>query len=142
VYKTASKENDMTAPDTPIEKLTRIFIKMRDAKAKLAAEFKEEETKLTAQMDQVKAALLDYCKEHEVESVRTASGLVYRSMKTRYWTSDWESMGKFVVENNLPEFLEKRLNQTVVKTFLEDNPETVPPGINTTSEYTITVRKS
>jgi hypothetical protein len=30
----------------------------------------------------------------------------------------------------------------VVKTFLEDNPETVPPGINTTSEYTITVRKS
>jgi hypothetical protein len=54
----------MTAPDTPIEKLTRIFIKMRDAKAKLSAEFKEEEAKLVAQMDQIKAVLLDYCKEH------------------------------------------------------------------------------
>jgi len=67
--------------DTPIEKLTRVYIKMRDAKAKLAAEFKEKEYSLNAQMDQVKAALLDYCKEHEVESVRTASGLVYRSKK-------------------------------------------------------------
>ena len=128
--------------DTPIEKLTRVFIKMRDAKAQLAAEFKEKEAALTSQMDQVKAALLDYCKEHEVESVRTASGLVYRSMKTRYWTSDWEAMHRFVVENNVPEFLEKRLNQTIVKSFLEENPETVPPGINADSEYTITVRKA
>jgi len=128
--------------DTPIEKLTRVYIKMRDAKAKLAAEFKEKEYSLNAQMDQVKAALLDYCKEHEVESVRTTSGLVYRSKKTRYWTSDWEAMHRFVVENNVPEFLEKRLNQTVVKTFLEENPETVPPGINADSEYTITVRKA
>jgi alpha-galactosidase/6-phospho-beta-glucosidase family protein len=128
--------------DTPIEKLTRVYIKMRDAKAKLAAEFKEKEGSLNAQMDQVKAALLDYCKEHEVESVRTTSGLVYRSKKTRYWTSDWEAMHRFVVENNVPEFLEKRLNQTVVKTFLEENPETVPPGINADSEYTITVRKA
>jgi hypothetical protein len=128
--------------DTPIEKLTRVYIKMRDAKAKLAAEFKEKEDSLNAQMDQVKAALLDYCKEHEVESVRTASGLVYRSKKTRYWTSDWEAMHRFVVEHNVPEFLEKRLNQTVVKTFLEENPETVPPGINADSEYTITVRKA
>ncbi len=128
--------------DTPIEKLTRVYIKMRDAKAKLAAEFKEKETELNTQMDQVKAALLDYCKEHEVESVRTASGLVYRSMRTRYWTSDWEAMHRFVVDNNVPEFLEKRLNQTVVKSFLEENPETVPPGINADSEYTITVRKA
>jgi phage host-nuclease inhibitor protein Gam len=128
--------------DTPIEKLTRIYIKMRDAKAKLSAEFKQKDDELTDQMNQIKAALLDYCKEHEVESVRTASGLVYRTMKTRYWTSDWESMHRFIVENNVPEFLEKRLNQTVVKAFLEENPETVPPGINADSEYTVTVRKA
>jgi phage host-nuclease inhibitor protein Gam len=128
--------------DAPIEKLTRVYIKMRDAKAKLSAEFKQKDDELTDQMNQIKAALLDYCKEHDVESVRTASGLVYRTMKTRYWTSDWESMHRFVVENNVPEFLEKRLNQTVVKAFLEENPETVPPGINADSEYTVTVRKA
>lgn len=132
----------MTMTDTPIDKLTRVYIKMRDAKSKLAAEYKEKDEDITSQMDQVKAALLDYCREHNVESVRTASGLVYRTQKTRYWTSDWEAMHRFVVENNVPEFLEKRLNQTVVKAFLEENPETVPPGINADSEYTVTVRKA
>lgn len=132
----------MTTTDTPLDKLTRVFIKMRDAKAKMAAEYKEKDEAIASQMDQVKAALLDYCREHNVESVRTASGLVYRTQKTRYWTSDWEAMHRFVVENNVPEFLEKRLNQTVVKTFLEENPETVPPGINADSEYTVTVRKA
>jgi phage host-nuclease inhibitor protein Gam len=132
----------MTETTTSLDKLTRVFIKMRDAKAKLAAEYKEKEEAITSQMDQVKAALLDYCREHNVESVRTEAGLVYRTQKTRYWTSDWEAMHRFVVENNVPEFLEKRLNQTVVKTFLEENPETVPPGINADSEYTVTVRKA
>tara|TARA_R110000823_G_scaffold216748_8_gene346269 strand:+ start:993 stop:1391 length:399 start_codon:yes stop_codon:yes gene_type:complete len=132
----------MTTSDTPLDKLTRVYIKMRDAKAKLAAEYKEKDEGITSQMDQVKAALLDYCREHDVESVRTASGLVYRTTRTRYWTSDWEAMHRFVVDNNVPEFLEKRLNQTVVKAFLEENPETVPPGINADSEYTITVRKA
>lgn len=128
--------------DATVEKLTRVFIKMRDAKAKLAAEFKEKEGELSSQMDQIKSALLDYCKEHEVESVRTSSGLVYRTKRTRYWTSDWEAMHRFIIENNVPEFLEKSLNQGIVKSFLEENPETVPPGINADSEYTITVRKA
>jgi hypothetical protein len=132
----------MTTSDTPLDKLTRVYIKMRDAKAKLAAEYKEKDEDITSQMDQVKVALLDYCREHDVESVRTASGLVYRTMRTRYWTSDWEAMHRFVVDNNVPEFLEKRLNQSVVKAFLEENPETVPPGINADSEYTVTVRKA
>jgi hypothetical protein len=128
--------------DAPIEKLTRVYIKIRDAKAKLSAEFKKKDDELADQMNQIKSAILDYCKEQDVESVRTASGLVYRTMKTRYWTSDWEAMHRFVVEHNVPEFLEKRLNQTVVKSFLEENPETVPPGINADSEYTVTVRKA
>lgn len=128
--------------DAPIEKLTRVYIKIRDAKAKLSAEFKQKDDELADQMNQIKSAILDYCKEQDVESVRTAAGLVYRTMRTRYWTSDWEAMHRFVVEHNVPEFLEKRLNQTVVKTFLEENPETVPPGINADSEYTVTVRKA
>ena len=73
--------------------------------------------------------------------MKTSEGLFYRSVKTRYWTSDWEAMHKFVMEHDVPEFLEKRLNQTSVKIFLEENPETVPMGLNVDSEYIISVRK-
>jgi hypothetical protein len=127
--------------DTSVDRLTRIYIKIRDAKAVVSAEFKEKDKKLTDQMNAVKAQLLDYCKEQNVESVRTSEGMFYRTVKTRYWTSDWAAMHQFVVEHSMPEFLEKRLNQTAVKEFLEENPETVPPGLNVDSEYMISVRK-
>lgn len=124
-----------------VEKLTRVYIKIRDKRAELSANFKTEDDKLKEQQDKIKRALLDHCKEHNVESVRTSEGLFYRSVKKRYWTSDWDSMSKFILEHEVPEFFEKRLNQTVVKQFLEENPDVVPPGLNVDSEYTISVRK-
>ena len=127
--------------DTSVDRLTRIYLKIRDAKSAAAAEFKEKDQKLTDQLNLVKSQLLSYCKEHNVESVRTNEGMFYRTVKTRYWTSDWSAMHAFVVENSMPEFLEKRLNQTAVKEFLTENPETVPPGLNVDSEYQISVRK-
>ena len=125
-----------------IAKLTKAYVKIRDAKAALAAEYTAQEKKLDADMAVIKAALLDYCKQHSVDSVRTAAGLVIRSVKKRYWTSDWESMNRFILDNELPEFFEKRLNQSAVKSYLEDNPEKMPPGLNVDSEFTITVRKA
>ena len=123
------------------EKLTRVYLKIRDKKAQLSAEFKKQEEDLNQQLDQVKTALLNYCKEQGLESVKTSEGIFYRSVKTRYWTSDWEAMHKFVMEHSVPEFLEKRLNQTNVRTFLEENPDLVPKGLNVDSEYVISVRK-
>lgn len=123
------------------EKLTRVYLKIRDKKAQLSAEFKKQEDDLTQQLDKVKVALLDYCKEHGLESVKTSEGIFYRSVKTRYWTSDWEAMHQFVMEHGVPEFLEKRLNQTNVRAFLEENPDLVPKGLNVDSEYVISVRK-
>ena len=63
-------------------------------------------------------------------------------VKQKYWTSDWESMHKFILEHEVPEFLEKRLHQGAVKGFLEENPELLPKGLNVDSEYAVTVRKA
>jgi len=130
----------MSEDRTLAEKLTRVYLKIRTKKAQLSSDYKKEEADLNQKLDKVKAALLDYCKEQGLESVKTSEGLFYRSVKTRYWTSDWEAMHKFVMAHGVPEFLEKRLNQTNVKTFLEENPETVPMGLNVDSEYIISVR--
>jgi|TARA_R110000787_G_scaffold18957_6_gene57450 hypothetical protein len=123
------------------EKLTRVYLKIRERKAQLSIDFKQQEKELTRQLDKVKAALLGYCKEQGAESVKTSEGIFYRSVRTRYWTSDWEAMHQFVMEHDVPEFLEKRLNQTTVRTFLEENPDAIPKGLNVDSEYVISVRK-
>jgi hypothetical protein len=125
----------------PVDKLVSTYVKIRNKRAELSASYKEQDAKLNEQLDKVKSALLTYCKEHNVESVRTEAGLFYRTVKQRYWTSDWDSMHKFIMEHEVPEFFEKRLNQTNVKQFLEENPDVVPKGLNVDSEYTISVRK-
>ena len=123
------------------EKLTKAYLKIREERAKLSAEYKERDSVLSRQLEKVRKGLLDYCNAHNVESVRTSEGLFYRSTKTKYWTNDWEKMHAFVVEHKVPELLEKRLNQTNLKQFLEENPESKPEGLNIDSEYSIAVRK-
>lgn len=127
--------------DIPVDRLTKAYIKIRDKRAEIRKAYEAEDSVLKEKLDTIQSALLGYCKDHNVDSVRTPNGLFYRTTSTRYWTSDWEAMNRFILENELPEFYEKRLNQGVVREFLEENPETVPPGLNTTSEYAIRVRK-
>ena len=125
----------------PVEKLVKVYLKMNARLGEMRATYDAEEKALKAQMSQVKTILLNYCKVQNVESVKTTEGLFYRSVTTRYWTNDWESMGRFVVENNAPDLLEERLHQGNVKQFIENNPDLVPPGLNVDSEYSITVRR-
>jgi hypothetical protein len=129
------------ANEVPVEKLVKVYIKMREKQAEMASAFKEQEEALKDKMAKVKGALLEHCKEHNVESVRTAEGVFFRTLKQSYWTNDWESMGKFIVEHQVPELLEKRLHQGNVKQFLAEHPDLLPPGINVDSEYSVTVRR-
>lgn len=127
--------------DDRAEKMTSAFIKIRTERSVLSAKFKAEDDKLVRQQDILKRALLDYCENHGLESVRTSAGLFFRSSKTKYWTSDWEAMHKFIMEHNVPEFLDKRLNTTNIKQFLEENPNTIPDGLKIDKEFVISVRK-
>jgi|TARA_R110002020_G_scaffold160631_1_gene345158 hypothetical protein len=128
--------------ETPTaEKLTSVYIKIKDKRSELTAKFKEEDSALSDQLSKVKRALLDYCEEQGVDSVKTSAGMFYRSARTRYWTSDWSSMHEFILENEVPELLDKRVNQNNIKQYLEENPDKIPKGLNVDSEYIVSVRR-
>ena len=136
---TISGEQIMTIS---VDKLLKTYIKIRGKRSELSAEFKEADEKLLKQQEKLKSAMLDYCKEQGVDSVKTTSGMFYRTVKQRVWTNDWEAMFEFVKKHNVLEFFEKRLNQTNVKQFLEENPDLQPAGLNVDSEYVVSVRKN
>lgn len=132
----------MTDPVVPdLDRLVSTYIKIRDKKNELAATFAEQEKELEGKLDMVKQALLEHCKDTGIESVKTASGTFWRTQKKRFWTSDWDAMNRFIVENEAVDLLEKRIHQGNMKQFLEENPEVLPPGLNADSEYSITVRR-
>ena len=89
----------------------------------------------------MKSALKDQMLKLGIASVRTDSGTVTLSTKTRYNTSDWDSFKEFVKQHDALDLFEKRIAQTNMGTFLEDNPGAVPAGLNTVTEYSISVRK-
>ena len=125
----------------PVEKLVRVYLKMNATLTEMRHAYEAQEKALKEKMATVKGALLEHCKEHNVDSVRTSEGLFYRTVKRDYWTSDWDSMRKFIVEHKVPELLHERIHQTNMKQFLEEHPDLLPPGLNVDSEYTITIRR-
>lgn len=131
----------MSTEAPSVERLVKVYLKMNAARTALRTEYEEKESVLKTKMDKVKQALLQHCKDHNVESVRTGEGMFFRTVKTTYWTSDWESMNKFILEQQVPELLEKRIHQGNMKKFLEDNPDLLPMGLNVDSEYSVTVRR-
>lgn len=124
------------------DKLVRIFIKMRDKRNALRQEYEAADAKLAEQMDMINAELLKACEAVGANSLRTDAGTVMRSVKTRYWTGDWSAMHEFIVKNDALDLLERRIHQTNMKTFLQDHPDLIPPGLNADSEYVVTVRRS
>jgi predicted metal-dependent phosphotriesterase family hydrolase len=128
--------------DISADKLVTVYIKMRDKRAELLRQYEEQDEAIKTQMEMVEAKLLDMCKSIGADSLKTTNGTVIRSVKTRYWTSDWNSMHKFIMEHNMPELLEKRVSQTVIKQMLEENPDMMPPGMNVDSRYAITIRRN
>lgn len=123
-------------PPTP-ETLMRIHARMREKLITLT----DSVTDLEAKMKTVKGALLDHFKLNGLDSIRTPYGIAYRTVRTTYSTADWENFYKFVLDHNAPYLLEKRLHQSNTQAFLADNPELLPPGLNSSSEYTITIRR-
>jgi len=136
-----AEQKTVETEDPKLTKLVRVYLKMKEKHDEITSAFKESEKELAEKMALVKSALLEYCKEHGVEGARTKYGLFYRTTTTNYWTNDWQQMHQFVLEHAAPELLEKRLHQGNMKQFLEENPDVLPPGLNTETKYQISIRR-
>ena len=127
--------------DFSIEKVVEAYIKIRDTKEGIYAKYKAETAELEEQMTILKHKLLEVSKETGVTSFSTPQGTAYRTVKDRFWTNDWESFYKFMQEHEAMGLLEKRIHQTNMKEFLENNPDVEPMGLNIDREYEITLRR-
>jgi len=127
--------------DIPIEQIVSTYIKLRDKRDMMYQEFKEKTAQLDEDMQVLKHKLVDISKETGVTSFSSPSGIAYRTVKNRYWTNDWGSFYNFMQEHGAMGLLEKRIHQTSMKEFLDENPEVHPPGLHVDSEYEITIRR-
>lgn len=125
----------------PTDKLVKAYVKIRDARKARTAEFEKEDKEFEEMLDTIESQLLEACKTIGADSIRTPYGTISRTVKKRYWTNDWHSFYEFLKEHEAIDLLEKRIAQTNMSTFLEENPDLHPPGLNVDSRYSVVVRR-
>ena len=128
-------------PPVDVNKLTSIYIKMRDRRSILKQEWEVQDKEIQIQMDVIEQELLELCKDLNTNTLGTDHGTVVRSVKSRYWTNDWDSMYRFIKEHDAFGLLEKRIQQTHMKEFIQENPDVYPQGMNVENQFTVVVRR-
>lgn len=131
----------MSETAVPLDKLTKIYRKIKTEIDTMTQEYDTKLETLKAQQDEIKFAIKDQMKALGVSTVKTPFGTVSMRTSTRYSTQDWASFKEFILEHSVVDLLEKRIAQGNMRTFLEENPGVVPPGLNSVSEFQVVVTK-
>jgi len=123
--------------DITIEKLAKIYVKIRDKRREL----EEQDKALKAQLGEVSALMLEICNEQGASTVRTGHGTVSVRTARNYWTSDWEAFFTFIKDNDAFYLLQKRLSSSAVQQFLDENESINLPGLNLKEEQSVVITK-
>jgi hypothetical protein len=130
-----------TEQNIPLDKLAKVYRKIRDEVQALTRDYESAVEELKAQQSEIQNAMKDQMLALGTSSVKTSEGTIILSEKTRYYTEDWDSFKTFVVEHDALDLFEKRIHQTNIVTFLDENPGVVPAGLNSMTEFAVSVRK-
>ena len=137
----ASPQQTTDLTQVPLVKLARVYRKMQTRVQELTKAYETEVEAIKAQQDQLKTAMKDQMLASGMKSVNTEAGTVVLSTSTRYSTTDWDSFKEFIKQHDAIDLLEKRIAQKNMSMFLEENPGVLPEGLNSFTEYNISVRK-
>ena len=128
---------------TNMEELVETYLTIRAEREKLKATYESEDEELKTDMEGLERSMLQACSDINADSIRTQHGTVMRSIKERFFCSDWDNFKKFVLEHGAVDLFERRIHQKNFKEFMsEHKDEGLPPGVNAMREMAITVRKA
>ena len=131
-----------TTDQVKLDKVTATYVKIRDQRSALKKQYEADDLALKVQLETLDSFLLGKLQELGVESVRTKHGTVYQSTVVKPSCEDWDSFYTWIAENEAFDALERRVKKSFITTYMEDNKGELPPGINVTQEYAVTIRRS
>jgi hypothetical protein len=125
-----------------VNKLTAAYVNLRDARKKLADEFKEKDGELKDKQEVIEAEMLRFMNDSNMDSVKTPAGTFYRQENLRPSASDWDVFYAWIKDNDAFEALERRVKKDFVKNFMEENKGELPPGVSVYREFVARVRRA
>ena len=125
------------------ESLVKTYLTIRNKRDDLRIKYESNDDTLKQDLAAVETALLAICNDMNVNGLKTTFGTVTRSLKERFFCTDWDNFKKFLAEVDGFDLLERRIHQRNFKEFVaERQSDGLPPGVNVLREFDIVVRKS
>ncbi len=125
-----------------LSEAVELYIKLRDRKAEMKAEFDAQVAGIQEKMDKLEAKLLEVFNKTGTDSVKTPFGTAYTSTRVSVTAADREAFMNFVRANEEWSLLEVRPSKTAVEQFRAANDNEIPPGLNIREERVVNVRRS
>ena len=123
------------------DRMVKAYVKMRDARHALKAEFERKDKELRDNQEQLEAFMLGSMNTTGVTSLRTPHGTAYRTETMVPAGSDWTAFYAWVRETNGFDFLFRRIKADAVKDYMDQHEGEVPPGVSVYSKYGVTIRR-
>jgi hypothetical protein len=124
-----------------LDEMAGAFLAIRNKISEVQRKADREIKVLEKQKNLIAAEFERVCDKDGVNSINTNSGTIIRSVRHKYWTSDWITFCALMKEHDAFDLVEQRIHQGNTRKFLEENPTIQPRNLNVESSYSITVRK-
>lgn len=127
--------------DITIDKLAMVIQKIKAKRAEIASTYEAQDNELKQKMELATQEINRLFKEMGVESVKTKYGTVSRTIKDRFWCSDWGPLLDYIRENEAVHLLQRRISDTAMKEWIAENQDNLPPALNSERTYEIKLYK-
>tara|TARA_R110000868_G_scaffold21613_11_gene89463 strand:- start:2722 stop:3129 length:408 start_codon:yes stop_codon:yes gene_type:complete len=117
------------------------YIKLRDSKSALKAEYDKQVKEVELKMNKFEAYLLQQADAQGVTSFKTKNGTAFVTTVDMANVADWDAVLKFIKDNDAWDMLEKRVSKTAVRQYIEAT-KAIPSGVNWATRLDINVRRA
>jgi hypothetical protein len=124
-----------------IEQLIDRYVKLRDRKAAMKAEYDLSVAKIDEAMTKVENFILGHLNTNGIDSVGAPAGTAFKATMTSATVADRDAFMGYVRNNEAFNLLDVRANKTAVIEFREANND-LPPGINWREEAVVRIRRA
>lgn len=123
-----------------VDQVVAGYLTLRGQKEQIKHEAEEKVRAIEANMDKMEAWLLEQANAQGVTSFKTKHGTAFLTTVDFANVADWDSVLRYIKENEAFDLLERRVSKTAVRGYI-DNHGAVPSGVNYGTKLEVNVRK-
>jgi Cft2 family RNA processing exonuclease len=130
----------MSDKQPTIGEVIKTYMALRDKKAELEAEVKEQVAEVKEKMTKLESYLKIKMDETGLNSFKSEHGTAFLTTTDYANVADWDEVVQFIKDNDAYDLFEKRVSKMAVRGYIDQN-KTVPPGINYGTKLGVNIRK-